>query len=118
MKAIELKHGNYTMQDGKIGRFDVTGEYEYTITDDHEMLITNLKPIPLTEEWLETFGFTLQEEIDAYMSPDEVNILHIDGYRQEVMRETEYSIPLKYVHQLQNLYFALTEEELKPNKNE
>jgi hypothetical protein len=68
--------------------------------------------IPLTPEWLEWLGFEKQSE-SYYVSnvhPD----LHIHGsdifdlYKAGCGKIAS----TKYVHQLQNLYFALTGEEL------
>jgi len=77
-----------------------------------------IKGIPLTEEWLEKFGF--EEYINFYngwscnkflcvlsgMNHPSVDGCTIYGFNEESICN------LKYVHQLQNLYFALTGEEL------
>jgi hypothetical protein len=78
---------------------------------------THLEPIPLTEEWLERFGFENRNR-DYFKGSfcvqyadrifDHNNIFFF-GYNGN-------SIEIKYVHQLQNLYFALTGEELNQNK--
>jgi len=68
--------------------------------------------IPLTQEWLERFGF---EKIEmsiptAYQTKD--------GFRVKVdergywMQYKHGMAVIKYAHQLQNLYFALTGQEL------
>ncbi len=81
----------------------------------------DLQPIPLTEEWLLKFGF----EPNAYgyvIGKDNFNIhiwLHDDG----LIRDIELSSTMisgaypkienfKYVHQIQNLYYILFNEEL------
>jgi hypothetical protein len=75
----------------------------------------HIKPIPLTEEWLLKFGFSLDEGITIRVS--EFNWFSLSnlniGYFYSV-NGGEYLIgkPIKYVHQLQNLYFALTGNEL------
>ena len=85
------------------------------------------EPIPLTEEWLVKFGFTCHWDDDydnhvfslirsgnyddviidpSWVSQTECNrfvIAHFDY---------EMDLEIKHVHQLQNLYFALTNEEL------
>lgn len=98
------------------------GSAEYTVDDIFE-------PLPLTEEWLLKFGFKEeQEETEIlrvhwfkklYNSENEVGefcynpsslrtaIGYVDG---EDYGYAGYKI--RYVHQLQNLYFALTDEEL------
>lgn len=83
--------------------------------------IDNYNPIPLTEEWLVRFGFAwidFEEE-----NPEFLGFI----YRNEILfssgKSTEFGIvrykcktigyvDIKYVHQLQNIYFALTGQEL------
>lgn len=75
-----------------------------------ELLETNsIKPIPLTEEWLLKLGF---KRFCKDFSKKGV-IIHTRE-RGYVLRK---SVPIiKTVHQLQNLYFTLTGEELIKNK--
>lgn len=75
----------------------------------------NIKPITLTEEWLLKFGFTRNK--DTYY----LNDLGLSWLTTEDNFQTEYKLAdskwklldLKFVHQLQNLYFALCGDELK-----
>ena len=66
------------------------------------------KPIPLTEEWLVKFGF--------YKDKLEVGLYHFNDLEIFLPNyftwKTQFIDNIKYVHQLQNLYFALTNEEL------
>ena len=75
-------------------------------------------PIPLTEEWLLKFGFektlnqykklTLSNKIGCDNIP--FIILFLDNqYQYDDLR---FRTNIEYVHQLQNLFFALTGEEL------
>jgi hypothetical protein len=78
----------------------------------------NIKPIPLTEEWLFKFGFQIDElERDEYYiyEADHLVCLYkgINGGYQRTINDYDDGIELNNVHQLQNLYFALTGEELK-----
>lgn len=66
------------------------------------------KPIPITEEWLLKFGFDKIEN-GTYLNKFYVTI--VSGYCVFWITDT-YSVAIKYVHQLQNIYFALTGEEL------
>lgn len=73
--------------------------------------------IPLTEEWLVKFGFEKRED-DFYKYPlcidfiySNLSVLIYDGRNYFVDSHDK----IKYVHQLQNLYFALTGEELSIN---
>lgn len=65
-----------------------------------------IKPIPITEEWLLKFGF----EKDNMYWIDDTNI----GFTFYKNGKIEWNQPkhIKYVHELQNLYFALTGKEL------
>lgn len=68
------------------------------------------EPIPLTEEWLLKFGFEKiggWDDYEGYIK-DEVEIALNEKYPFENYLQKE----LKHVHQLQNLYFALTGKEL------
>lgn len=82
------------------------------------------KPISLTEEWLVRFGFLKKETNNEYgwyknclnrqlcwchsnFISIEFNIGQCDEFTNTLL-----DIECKHVHQLQNLYFALTGEEL------
>jgi len=83
---------------------------------------SNVKPIPITEEWLKKFGFEYIEDTEYYWKQ---NPLENWGYRlvefprgtwvisQGFMNKFNELAHINYVHQLQNLYFALTGEELE-----
>lgn len=72
------------------------------------------KPIPITEEWLLKFGFKYNNPTYEWYDKSavffiQVNYLGFDliaKFHNQVIRE------IKYVHELQNLYFALTGKEL------
>ena len=78
-------------------------------------------PIPLTEEWLIKLGFEksisttgppINEELESYIldgydfMKDRCGSWFLCGYNWNTTH-------FQYVHQIQNLYFALTGEELK-----
>lgn len=72
--------------------------------------LNNIEPIPLTPEILEKCGLT--------------NTIYLNGYAYNFditgdvsfnHGEYEQICNVKYLHQLQNLYFALTGEELSVN---
>lgn len=86
------------------------------------------KPIPLTEEWLVRFGFEKIKSHDfgdyeyhKFINGSEYLVwftdysISIGGSRAEISKGLCYSSDciIKYVHQLQNLYFALTGQELE-----
>ena len=129
MKANELRIGNYVNcpKDGQnpfridlldfvscgIGKFGMI--YDKSV---HPLTwyLQDLQPIPLTEEWLLRFGFNFdngqyelgdivfqleKNEFQVVLIADDPGCAHFVKYKY------------KYVHQLQNLYFALTGEEFK-----
>jgi hypothetical protein len=77
-----------------------------------------MKPIPLTEEWLLKLGFEHFNDTGWSISHKKIYfILSYSFFKNIVTIETDeeawaHIYNIKYVHQLQNLYFALTGEEL------
>jgi hypothetical protein len=70
----------------------------------------NIKPIPLTEQWLIDFGFKKHTTMDIYPTYSLNNVNVNDGVVYIVgFGFVNY---IKHVHELQNLYFALTGIEL------
>lgn len=75
-------------------------------------------PIPLTEEWLLRFGFKNTDtgfEIKAWREND-FNIILV-GHKYAVPSSSGFfglvnTSHINYIHQLQNLYFAITGKEL------
>lgn len=112
MRGNELRFGNLIFWDGEL--YDVKRSFFDQYSDDE------IEPIPLTEEWLERFGFRKGHLFDTvlYLSSTNWHISSHNGIYQLNYKESpsEPWIPvckdMKYVHQLQNLYFALTGEEL------
>lgn len=73
-------------------------------------LLPNIYPIPITEEWLIKLGF--HEVLGVYaIYGKELNIKLNTGYWDAYFKG-KYVCVIKHVHQLQNLYFALTGQEL------
>jgi len=82
--------------------------------------LKDLKPIPLTEEWLIRFGF---EKIDnPNNTPTWVWLKNGERWFIETCKNKDIflkglgfggnQVNTNYVHQVQNLYFAITGEEL------
>ena len=70
------------------------------------------KPIPLTEEWLLNFGFYKNIDTELFEKGGfqiEISVLKCLFYLPEF---GDWHKEIEYVHQLQNLWFALTSEEL------
>lgn len=88
-----------------------------------EVSVTMVEPIPLTEELLQKSGFT--KEYNGFSCGIELSYgryLYDDGANGDKLFVSincaEYPlshIPIEYLNQLQNVYFALTGEELQVN---
>ena len=124
MRANELRIGNFVdervvgycvVNDISNSYLIVTGIYRKDLM--YSVLPENAHPIPLTEEWLLKFGF----KAVPFAIPDKFDNRKIQIKRDErgfwVIACYNF-ILIKHVHQLQNLYFALTGEELTIKKTE
>jgi hypothetical protein len=124
MKANDLRIGNlvnYLIIDEMDERkkwFEVS-EIDYDdlriIQNKHE-INQDYQPIQLTEEWLLKFGFK-QIKPNHYWFRDwnSLRFSLIDNNLHCSIGDDECGFlykMIKYVHELQNLYFALTNEEL------
>ena len=126
MNANELRIGNFLKigQEhesynclGKVIKWELSNFYSLEKGYNN---IEWFEPIPLTEEWLLKFGFVAKSlysnfilnEIEIassvrFVKTNERNSFYLDGEIPEFMK-----IRIVNVHQLQNLYFSLTGEEL------
>ena len=123
MKANELRIGNWVKwnyeesSDGNA--YPVEFGYEL---DDIKNNPNIVEPIPLTEEWLVKFGFDKEEEydegkvIDYRMTLMKNSLEFVSFWESEDItgvNQYQTGVDVEYVHQLQNLYFALTGTELE-----
>jgi hypothetical protein len=113
----ELRIGNilnYTTAENDILPTTIDWQDLKWISEDQKGFNLVHHPIALTEEWLLKFGF--HKKGLWYKKDDAFIIGWIDNKSQiSVGVNRNYSITYRYVHQLQNLYFALTKKELKIN---
>lgn len=73
----------------------------------------DMEPIPLTEEWLLKFGFEKEDGVFSKGIFEVVQLRRgIDLRERFEFVSHNFNPDLDYVHQLQNLYFALTGKEL------
>ena len=72
--------------------------------------VSDLHPIPLTEDWLLKFGFVSNPYQDRYEKGD-IDV-ECDKTKGETILWLAGAPYIKYIHQLQNLFYALTGEEL------
>jgi len=114
MKASELRIGNYF-----IGYSNNLQQWELA---SFQLLIEGIEVdeiirgfVPLTEEWLLKFGFEKDKKNKSFNlykhNCYDLFFRIFDGGAISFCFSNEY-ILIKSVHQLQNLYFALTGEEL------
>lgn len=113
MKASELRLGNWVEQpnDGVTRVTAVLNDLQ--IKTETGYVDKYCMPIPLTEEWLLKFGFdeTIVEGYPLYQSNKGFIVeYYVD---ESVFLILDFEVRVKHVHQLQNLYFALTGEELE-----
>lgn len=102
MNANELRLGNFVLEESK--RVQLS-------EDDLEVLFAarnyaDYEPIPLTPEILEKCGFEKGEKGFWFTGGIEYNL------EKNLLEGFGYCL-IEYLHQLQNLYFALTGEELQ-----
>jgi hypothetical protein len=124
MNANQLRVGNWVFMSWAKEPKD-TGYHRYQFNFDLVCDIEHLHPLPLTEEWLFKFGF--YETTKEHYVSGLYTINKPDGFyiNKETMcycdidyeGTTHDRIKIQYVHQLQNLYFALTGEELTEGGN-
>jgi hypothetical protein len=115
MKANELRIGNWVDWDDKTIRSQVKGIHpsgKYAHLENGWVDLIRCDSIPLTEEWLVKFGFEFTDWLGSWDLPD--GSLGILKTNNDTFILESYRCPeIQYVNQLQNLYFALTGEELQ-----
>ena len=123
MKTNELRIGTYVATEGidfvEVSKIDEDFGICYKIPQEFGQFYPykEVEPIPLTEEWMMRFGFDkvlprndkmyYRLNDDFVIEENNVFLLGDDAFEMLKLRRK-----IKYVHQLQNLYFALTGEEL------
>jgi len=101
MNTRDIRLGNLVNFQGlniEIGFSDIS-----LMQDDN--VGSSYKPIPLTEEWLVKFGFEVLG--DSMYAIDDRFIIHFPD-----MVHYKTNVKIKYIHDLQNLFFALNRKEL------
>ncbi len=115
MKPEELRIGNWTTYKGKYVQVELS---HFKDESDNRRVIEHMRPLHLTEEWLEKLGF--EKRAGRMWCINDSN--KYSGFFIKVWSNGLYECRLygtnilddcKYVHQLQNIIFALTGEELK-----
>lgn len=75
--------------------------------------ISEIYAIPLTEEVLLKYGFKFDCEFNLTRDMFEIQKSNINHNSFLFYMKGAYGVELKYLHQLQNLFFALTGQELE-----
>jgi hypothetical protein len=123
MKSQELRIGNFVQAKLLI---PVLGNTKYlTVSSveirdcEHYKENWSYEPIPLTEEWLVRLGFVYEDLGDdtpyEWYVKDGMQIWNFNNQHWicDMLDQNRFNQDdFKHVHQLQNLYFALTGEEL------
>lgn len=126
MKANELRIGNLIYQDSHISEVialsDIGIVSEIIEKSAQTTNSARKAPIPINEDWLIRFGF--EPEYEDFIFLDQETGIELEASWSSRLVSTgekrgwhivNYS-HVKHVHELQNLYFALTGEELELNK--
>lgn len=136
--AHSLRSGNLVLLNGETRKVSYACRYSGTIQLTESELQNkdyDVEPIPLTTEWLERCGFEKEKYAnikdtgewdikEKWVSQDkELELFYVVLAGKEMigdnacfarkMKGFHRYMPIKYVHLLQNLFFALTSEELE-----
>jgi hypothetical protein len=109
MKTTELRIGNLVLSKGVPVQIEEI-MWETVRYCFGEFPIDYIQPVPITEEWLLRFGFEFRVVYgNNFWTLNNILIF------EDKNGNFEYSVGLKIqsIHQLQNLYFALTNKELQ-----
>lgn len=102
MKANELRIGNLIQHNGR----------SFAVDTIDSSVLNGVEPIPLTKDWMDRFGF----DEDGCVPINNPNTLQVTKSLDVIVYEESNDFiclgGVAFVHQLQNIYFALTGEEL------
>ena len=120
MKATDLRIGNWYKGDCTAQKYwQITAQEILDFYDDP--IDDYFQPIEITKEWLLKFGFEYSEFFKNYKvkAGDYFNSVKWDDEENEWWYNNDssdagcyYVSCIKYVHELQNLYFAINKQEL------
>ena len=120
IQANELIVGNLLNFDrfGEIRIFKIDPDHIRMCFDFNDEFNLYYKPIPITESWLLSFGFEQRDHLWS-IDIDRYNKIYYNSDQKILFSgQLGFSIQhdITYIHQLQNLYFALTQKELTLNE--
>ena len=121
IKVNELRLNNYVKFENGDESHQVQGVYQSSNCEDRTIqlygnYISNrddqLVGVPISDDWLLKFGFDCFPWGWVKKSSEDFGVrINMRSYNYDVSGNS--SVRLDFVHQLQNLYFALTREELE-----
>lgn len=129
MKANDLRVTNFVLNDGELNTILFIGYDSVHLMTRQGKQITakldSIQPIPLIDRWLEQLGFKKTTENAGNLICFKKDLIthsnrtmtiaewiKSDKGHWQIWIESMDVTRIKYVHQLQNLYYALTVEEL------
>lgn len=115
MKPTDFRIGNLIEYDGRIFEIDtIATEFPTLNTTEFGIGVVSwksIKPIPLTEELLLKCGFEISKYFKKTFFSNCIYVYKQDSFFwYDTLND---SIEIKFLHQLQNLYFILTGKELE-----
>lgn len=120
MRENELRLNNYVLNDERVVLLSTNYDLFKCLVYVNRGI--GFEPIQLTEEWLLKFGFDFYQNIGARKFMNFGNLIIETNAHKDIpvyyTEQRELICIIKYVHQLQNLYFALTGEELTIKQQE
>ena len=123
MNPKELRIGNFlTVSNNVLAISEIKKDcfcFCQQYIDEWEFLFNDydVQPIQITEDWLKRFGFNGVE--NDHIKCKNIHLSYSSVFNRVFISDedddpqTVVGVNIKYVHQLQNLYFALTGEELE-----
>lgn len=118
MRASELRKGNWVNEYGvpiQITPQHILGLHQIEVAGK---ICIDLEPIPLTEEWLIRLGAKKYRNVIYIPVTNLKAEMHFEIYGEEIVTTIKSQFSdlildrIKHVHQLMNLFYALTGEEL------
>lgn len=121
MEARELRIGNWYQNKSNDEKLKFQ---QVTFFEDAHYVAVYCDPIPLTEEWLHKFGFNSKYKsvhMHWNLGPFELNQKSNEDDEHNIIPQEQiwyfshagWTPDVLFVHQLQNIYFALTGLELE-----
>lgn len=121
LKVSELRIGNWLLKDNNPSQLDsiqryTNGNYYLRFADDVDRELESVTPIPVRLKHLQRAGLFPKKNDDIFEFSPSAGSLNIPSTGAPMLFglyvRHDWITTYKYVHELQNLYFALTGQEL------